>query len=463
MDGASPRPNAPGASPVAPQAESSSAGNLCALKNYRILRSIGAGGMSEVYLAYDAQLGRQVAVKVLSDRLVGNQTFVNRFMREGRLGKELTHPNLVKAHACECDAASGKCFIAMEFIDGLTAQELLERDGRIPVAKATAIIVDIARALEYLHHRRYVHRDIKPGNILVGPDGVARLIDLGVAKQLENANVLTTLDQGVGTPYYMPWEQSMNSGLVDARSDIFALGATFYHLLTGHVPFPGDDEATISRNKTKGDFIPVRQHNRKLPALLDPILDRMLARDPRKRFSSARDVVEVLTASGLIDGRQPAELEPSVLVPQPLAPTRADLQSQSDVDTPLETGSDQVWLVKFQRPEDGSWRKVHARTPDVIRLYEEGVLPDEVYAARQPSKVFRNLKAYPEFRNVNRRSQTGKPKPAGTNPLRQPRRQAVAPSRTPWGQYLGSMVVTGVLTLLLCFSVAVVMRLMGCL
>jgi eukaryotic-like serine/threonine-protein kinase len=441
-----------------PASNGSAGGGLYALGHYRILRSLGAGGMSEVYLAYDAKLRCQVAIKLLADHLVGNPSFVNRFLQEGRLSKELSHPHLVKAHEFGRDPASGKYYIAMELVDGLTAQEVLERDGRLSVAAATSLVVDVARALEYLHHHKFVHRDIKPGNILIGPDGSAKLIDLGVAKQLDNANVLTTLDHSVGTPYYMPWEQSVNSGLVDGRSDIFALGATYYHLLTGHVPFPGDDEAAISTRKTKGDYTPARQHNRQLPASIETVLERMLARDPRKRFANCRDVVEILSAAGLSDSSVTDYVLPDT-VTQPLAPTRADLQAQSDVDTPLESGSEQLlWRVKFQRPEDGCWRKALGRTAEVIRLYKEGVLPELVFAAREPSKVYRKLQAYPEFRQLCQREvieAADRP-----NPLRRPRS---LPPRPPWRLYLSSLIYTGGVTLLLCATVAIIMRLISCL
>jgi serine/threonine protein kinase len=310
--------------------------DLRSLSHYRILRAIGVGGMSEVYLAYDPKLGRQVAIKVLADRLVGNHTFVNRFLKEGQLGKQLTHPNIVKGFECAYDKSNRKYYIVMELVDGPTAQERLEKEGRLPVEEAVRIVIDLARALEYLHHERFVHRDIKPGNILIGPDGQAKLADLGVAKYLEKDQGLTTLDQQVGTPYYMPWEQSVNSSLVDPRSDIFALGATLYHLATGHVPFSGDDEAVIARAKARGMYLPASEHNPQLPAIFDAILERMLARDARKRFASARELIEILTASGLVEGKvvPPTEELPQ-LIAQPLAPTRADLKAQANVDTPL--------------------------------------------------------------------------------------------------------------------------------
>lgn len=429
--------------------------NLRALGPYRILRSIGSGGMSEVYLGFDSRSRRQVAIKVLADHLVEKQSFVSRFEQEGRLGRSLTHPNIVKAHEYGRDEDSGKHFIVMEYVDGMTAQERLERDGRLPVHEATRLIIDIARALEYLHHNKFIHRDIKPGNILINADGHAKLIDLGVAKHIGDANNLTSHEHGVGTPYYMPWEQGMNSGLVDPRSDLFALGATYYHLLTGQVPFPGNDENAIAKLKHVGEFAPARRHIRELPASIDPILTRMMARHPKHRFRNALEVVEILSASGLADGTHTTEIQVPALIPQqPLAPTRADLPIQSDVDTPLESGDEQMWMVKFQS-EDKTWRKMRGRTREIVQAYKEGLLPAEVFAAREPARVYRRLMAYPEFRDLFQKAETP-PKKRG-NRLREPRSGS---SRLPWKPFLASLLFTGTLTLLLYSSAAAVLRLM---
>jgi serine/threonine-protein kinase len=452
-----PKPELTGNAPANKRAAKGSSGTLRALAHFRILRLIGLGGMSEVYLAYDPKTRSQIAIKVLADHLVTNLNFVNRFLQEGLLGRDLSHPNIVKAHAFGQDPASKKHFIVMELIDGPTAQERLEKEGRLPLADATRIIIDIARGLEYLHHQRYVHRDIKPGNILITPDGSAKLADLGVAKYLENTQGLTTLDQGVGTPYYMPWEQGINACLVDPRSDIFALGATFYHLLTGRVPFPGDDEILIAKRKEVGKYRPARHFVPSLPEGIDAVLTRMLARDPRKRFASAGEVVEVLSAAGLSDGSGSFAIETEEAIIQPLAPTRADLKSQAEVDTPLED-KEQSWVLKYQRPEDGSWRKLRGRTSEVIRLYEEGVVPDEVYAAREPAQVFRRLKAYPEFRNIAR-----KPKPTATETKRNNSLRGGTSSSGrggwQWFQHLSGLIVAGIINLAWCSSASTVLRL----
>lgn len=440
-----PKPESTGDKPARKRTATGPASNLRALAHFRILRLIGLGGMSEVYLAYDPKTRKQIAIKVLADHLVTNQSFVNRFLQEGRLGRDLTHPNIVKAFVFGQDPTSKKHFIVMEYVDGPTAQERLEKGGRLPLADATRIIIDIARGLEFLHHNRFVHRDIKPGNILIAPDGSAKLADLGVAKFLDGEQGLTTLDQGVGTPYYMPWEQGVNACLVDRRSDVFALGATFYHLLTGRVPFPGEDEALIAKRKERGKYRLVRHYVPNLPESIDGVLERMLARDPRKRFATVGEVIEVLSAAGLTSSSAEFVIETDEHIVQPLAPTRADLKLNAEIDTPIDD-KEQVWILKYQRPQDGSWRKLRGRTSEIVRLFEDGLLPEEVFAAREPSEVFRRLRAYPEFRNLKRRPEptahekktgrkltSGKPTAQGTS--------------WQWCQYLTGLSITSAATL----------------
>jgi hypothetical protein len=182
----------------------------------------------------------------------------------------------------------------------------------------------------------------------------------------------------------------------------------------------------------------------------------MLASDPRKRFSNVRDAVDWLLAAGLatVDGVG----APPTRVPQPLAPTRADLKS-ADVDTPLEDADEQVWLVKFRRPEETAWRKVRGRTPEIARMFREGEFPEEVFAARMPSQVFRRLRAYPEFRNVSKRlmASLGDARP---NPLRRVAEESSIPP-FPLRCYIGTLIGATVITGLLCALAAGVARIVS--
>jgi eukaryotic-like serine/threonine-protein kinase len=365
----------------------------------KLLRRLGAGGMSEVYLAYDADLHRPVAVKVLPEELAKNATFVGRFRREAEVGKKIDHPNVVRCLEAGQDPQNGRRFLVMEYVKGRSAQAVLDRDGPIPLADATRVVLDIARALEELHHKGYVHRDVKPGNILIGEDGRAKLADLGVAKPLADSAELTSFDQGVGTPYYMPWEQTLNASLVDARSDLFALGATFYHLITGRVPFPGRDLAEVSRQKDEGTFPPVRDINPTVPRSIDTILSKLLGRMPKDRFQSAAQLIDVLTASGLTDDDSSGPSAAETTMPPPA--TRPDITVDKGKAAKVAVPQ---WTVQYQ--QEGIWKRSRARAQDIIRMYEEGTLPEEFFLARAGQKTCRHFRSFPEFRDLRRRTPT---------------------------------------------------------
>ena len=270
-----------------------------AVAGFRLLRKIGEGGMSAVFQSYDVTGARPVAVKILADHLAGQPEFVGRFYREARLSRVLEHSHIVQGYASGFDAEADKHYLVLELIDGPSAHGALARLGRLPVGMVVRVGIDIARALEFLHDRQYVHRDVKPDNVLLHPDGAAKLADLGLAKRLTDDSQLTAVHQGVGTSYYMPYEQAVNANLVDGRSDIFALGATLYHLLTGEVPFPGATHDEVVREKWEGAFRPLRDANPAVPAAVADLIEATLACDPRARVQKAGQLAKALEATGL--------------------------------------------------------------------------------------------------------------------------------------------------------------------
>jgi serine/threonine-protein kinase len=266
---------------------------------FRLLRKIGEGGMSAVFHSYDVAGDRPVAVKLLADHLARHPEFVGRFYREARLSRVLEHAHIVQGYAAGFDPEANKHYLVLELIDGPSAQVALARLGPLSVGMVVRIGIDIARALEFLHERQYVHRDVKPDNILLHPGGGAKLADLGLAKRLTDDSQLTAVHQGLGTSYYMPYEQAVNANLVDGRSDIFALGATLYHLLTGEVPFLGTTHDEVVREKCEGSFRPIRDANPAVPAPVAELIEATLACDPRARVQTAGRVAQALVATGL--------------------------------------------------------------------------------------------------------------------------------------------------------------------
>jgi serine/threonine-protein kinase len=317
-------------------------GDLQSVAGFRLLRQIGQGGMSTVFLSYDVEASRPVAVKLLADHLAHSREFVSRFYREARLSRLLSHPQVIQGLAAGYDPVSAKHYLILEYVDGPTAHSALSRFGRFPVGVAVKIGIDIANALAFMHDRQYVHRDVKPDNILLHPDGTAKLADLGLAKRLNDDAHLTAVSQNVGTSYYMSYEQSLNANLVDGRSDIFALGATLYHLLAGEVPFRGATHEEIVQGKQDNAYCPLRELNPETPEVLAEIIARTLACDPRNRFQTAAELANALEETGLAT-RIPAlpqeaasehEAASHVLFTNGDAPTRTDLKTPEQSPPP---------------------------------------------------------------------------------------------------------------------------------
>lgn len=390
------------------------------LGGYRLLRQLGEGGMGAVYLGYHEGKDQKIAIKVLADHLASNQAYIDRFYREAKSGALLNHPNIVRTLNVGQDQASGKYYLVLEFVDGQSAQALLEKQGRLALGDAVHIALDVARALEHAHSRSIVHRDIKPDNILITRAGVSKLVDLGLARRLDEASHLTAARQGFGTTHYMPYEQAINAKYADGRSDIYALGATLYHFVTGSVPFAGDNHLEVVEKKNQGAFTPASKLNAAVPPVLDHILSRMLARDPRDRYQTASELIVDLERSRLAAPvatfADPNQALQDPWVQQCLAssaePTRLDpemppLPSNSTIEpapkgteeTPLAPQNDGVWVLRYRNPA-GKLCRAQANTEQIVLRLRRGRLSATIEARHASEKDYHPLSFYPEFKNI---------------------------------------------------------------
>lgn len=280
-------------------AESKKGSRTATFGRYRIEREIGAGGMGTVYRAIDSQLNRTVALKVLPKEKARNELLVLRFKSEGKAAAALRHENLV----CVFDNGEidGSLYIAMEFVDGIDGQDLVMRDGPLDVERSLKIIKQVARGLEHAFQHQIVHRDIKPSNLLIDAREHVKLADFGLARSLdeEEATNITRAGTTVGTVDYMPPEQARNSKDADFRSDIYALGATWYFLLVGKPPFPEGDVLNKLNQHANDPPPDPRKFNPEIPVGVVDIIHKMLAKAQKDRYQTPTELLDDLNRVNL--------------------------------------------------------------------------------------------------------------------------------------------------------------------
>jgi serine/threonine-protein kinase len=252
---------------------------------YRVVRKLGSGGMADVYLAEDEELGRRVAIKILNDRHANDDQFVERFRREAKNAAGLSHPNIVSIY--DRGEAEGTYYIAMEFLDGRSLKELLIARGPMAIDDAVAYTRQILNALRFAHKKGVVHRDIKPHNVMADPDGRLKVTDFGIARA--GASQMTEAGAIVGTAQYLSPEQARGAA-VDQRSDVYAVGVVLYEMLTGHVPFTGDTPVEIAMKHLSDPPRPPSTIRPDVSPDLDMIVLRALAKNPDDRFQTAEEM-----------------------------------------------------------------------------------------------------------------------------------------------------------------------------
>ncbi|RME02523.1 MAG: serine/threonine protein kinase, partial [Planctomycetota bacterium] len=275
------------------------------LPGYHILQRLGKGGMGAVYKAIQKSMERPVAIKILSPQLTQKKEYVERFFQEAKSVAKLNHPNIISG--IDVGEHQGIYYFVMEYVEGENLRRKIKQKGKLPYDEVLSITSQIAQALQHAYELGIVHRDIKPDNILITNTGQAKLCDLGLAK--ESWNIHSEPSETVlGTPHYISPEQAKGEAQVDIRSDIYSLGATIFHMLTGSPPFDGEEPVEIMKKHLQLPFPPLSQFQVNVPPKFAKILEKMVQKKPQDRFQTPQqllDALDELQKSSPPPGKQP--------------------------------------------------------------------------------------------------------------------------------------------------------------
>jgi serine/threonine protein kinase len=341
------------------------------LGSYNIIEKIAEGSMGAVYKAQHWETKEIVAVKIMPPNIAKNPVLIKRFEQEFRVASKLNHPNIVKA--VEYCGTGATPFLVMEFVDGLSLGEKLDREGKMTEEDAISIIVQVAHGLHRAHRQGLIHRDVKPDNILVTADGTAKLTDLGLAKDIDTAAELTRTGRGLGTPNFMAPEQFRNAKNADIRCDVYSLAATLYQMVTNELPFGDADPVQLMMRKMKNELVLPRKIVPALSERTEWTIRRAMSADPRQRPNSCREFVEDLIGQSTRPGSSPD----------------------------VESGEQDIWYMVFTDAQ-GTMRTAKGTTTALRRSLGGGQLGQlsQVRASRSTGGPFELLEKYPEYRDL---------------------------------------------------------------
>jgi serine/threonine protein kinase len=344
-----------------------------ALGNYDVLSKIAEGGMGTVYRARSRLTGDIVAVKVVSPGPARNPIVLQRFEREFLAAKVLDHPNIVRA--IEFCGTGPHPFLVMEFVEGESLGQRLERDGAVPEAEAVSLITQVCEGLQRAHKQGLVHRDVKPDNIMVNVEGVAKLTDMGLVKEVDNDLNLTKTGRGLGTPHYMAPEQFRDAKNVDVRGDVYSLGATLYALVTGTVPFENSNPLDCWMKKIRNEFPAPKSLNKNVSDRVDWAIRRAMSAEPSQRPSGCREFLEDLTGQSRSSGTSSAIVQPA---------------ARND-----------VWYMVY-KDETGATHTVKGATEGIRKALKENLLGEAatILVGRTKSGQFTPIGSVAEFRDL---------------------------------------------------------------
>ncbi len=329
------------------------------IPGYKIKKELGSGGMAKVYLALDSKLDRPVAVKILSPTFAENSRVTKRFIREAKIAAQLQHSNIVAIY--DVGKHQGIYYFAMEYLTE-SLKDRLKYSPSVKPREALAVIKEVAKALAYAHKKGFVHRDIKPDNIMFRKDGAVVLVDFGIVKAVNETTQLTRTGVSVGTPQYMSPEQ-IDAKKIDGRADIYSLGIVLFESLTGRVPYSAQDVVTLAMKHTND---PVPQ----LPAKLkdfQPLMEKMLAKNPHERVRNAEGLIR------LIDALDFKIKEKTTKIPQvpsiPHKKSKLPLVAALLVVVALSVGSGFLIMESKRKQEVNAWQK--ARNTKTISAFQD--------------------------------------------------------------------------------------------
>jgi serine/threonine protein kinase len=345
---------------------------LQTIGNYELLEKVAEGGMGTIYRGRQRQTGQIVAIKIMPAHMASNPTLLRRFEQEFRAASRLDHPNIVRALDYGDNGTTP--YLVMEFVEGESLGQRIERDGRMPEAEAIRLIAQVAQGLHRAHKQGIIHRDVKPDNVMVTPDGTAKLADLGLVKEVDADLNLTKTGRGLGTPHFMAPEQFRSAKDADIRCDVYSLGATLYMMVTGELPFRSHGPLDAWMKKMNNDLIPPRQLVPSLSERVDWAIRRAMSPNKEQRPNTCREFVEDLTGHST---RKPA------------------------TDNPVAVVDQDLWYLVY-KDEEGAMHTVKGSTVAIRRSLKDGLLGDasNVRASRAKTGPFEQLRSYPEFRDL---------------------------------------------------------------
>jgi serine/threonine-protein kinase len=318
---------------------------------YRLLEPIGEGGMATVYRAVDTRLGRSVAIKVLHPEYARDAPFVQRFQQEAEFAASLgAHPNIVAIYDIGQDG--GLHYIVMELVEGRSLKDIMRERGIIPVDEAFAIGRQVALALDFAHKRGLIHRDVKPQNIMVSPEGVAKVTDFGIARTAA-ASQLTRPGMVMGTVHYFSPEQAQGKPATPA-SDIYSLGIILYEMLTGHLPFDADTPIGVAMQHLHSQPPPPWDYNPDLPTRAAATVMRALEKDPARRYRDAAELAQALSDRPAADAGGTTTVSP--IVPAPRQQTAAYAPLEPTAVAPLRPAARPTVARPLEPPPPNRWR-----------------------------------------------------------------------------------------------------------